>query len=194
MPPRASPRLDAVKTPRAPRSKRTAKEANHKTNEVRVDIPNTVVANHRASVYDRYKKTVAFSMLAASVAAVLVTLAASRGIKLTPKTQVPISTVRAAEKISKIVEPAKPLSGEGALYNTRQNVHMTAKKISKFVDSKKLLSAEGALQKLRPNVHKTSLTHEEMANALAASIARDLGRLPAVVAQTLVTLFSTAKP
>jgi hypothetical protein len=75
--------------------------------EVRVDIPNTVVANHRAGVYDRYKKTVAVSMLAASVAAVLVALAATRGIKLTSKTQVSEKMVLDAEKLSKVLESKK---------------------------------------------------------------------------------------
>jgi hypothetical protein len=143
-------------------------------NEVRVDIPNAVVANHGASVYDRYKKTVAVSMLAASVAAVLVTLAASRGMKLTPETQVPISTVHAARKISKLVDSNKPLGVKGALSNVIST---------------------------RKNIHVTSATREEIVNILAASIGRDLSRLPALGARTLepllapfVTLFSRAKP
>ena len=146
-------------------------------NEVRVDIPNTVVANRGASVYHRYKKTIAVSMLAASVAAVLVTLAAKRGIKVTPETEVPIATVRAAEAFVALNNPPRD---NGARFGSVA-LSRTPNGIAPVVLTRKIID------KTTP----PRLTTEEMIKALEERLVRDAERLPHLGVQALDSVFAT---
>jgi hypothetical protein len=118
----------------APKTRRTKRAVN----EVRNAIPNIIEPKRKPSVVQKYKKTIAMSMLASSVVAVLMTLAARRGIKLTPQTEVPVEVVHEASKLAAAV-PASKIAA--ALPASKIAAALPASKIAAALPASKIAAA-----------------------------------------------------
>jgi hypothetical protein len=123
----------------APKTRRTKRAVN----EVRNAIPNIIEPKRKPSVVQKYKKTIAMSMLASSVVAVLMTLAARRGIKLTPQTEVPVEVVHEASKLAAAV-PASKIAA--ALPASKIAAALPASKIAAALPASKTAAALPASQ------------------------------------------------